>query len=228
MRAAPEERPFATAFGAGGKELVVSENSHEVEVFSADTGAKLPGGGEAQTGGTFGLSISLDGRWAAASAPDGHVLQVFDVHTWSLRQLVAVASDREHVIPFFSPDSRLVFAQGGSRWVKGFEVGTSKPYASYHAVEGRAVGDCAADLSRVIVTADTDAAPAPRASPRPSQGPVVVTVGNATETPLERPFADADTYYHVSPDGALVAAAQAASVRVWSAKTGRVTFLLEP
>ncbi len=212
------------SFGAGGKELVVVKNNTSVEVYSADTGAKLPGGGDAQTGATFGMTLSPDGRWAAAGAPDGHGLQVFEVHAWSARTLVVIATCREHVFPDFSPDGRFVFAYGGARWVKGFEVGTFKPYASYHAQEGRAVTGSAADLSRVVVAADTEGKPPPPAGARRAgRGPAVVTVGDNAETPLERPFGD-DAYYYVSTDGALVAASEGASARVWSARTGRVTY----
>ena len=215
MHATTEMPAFGLAFGAGGKELVLTENNVQVEVYSVETGAKLPGGGDVQTGATFGVAVSPDGRWAAGSAPDGHGLQVFDVHAWGPRTLVVISSCKEHVGPVFSPNGRFVYAYGGRLWVKGFEVGSFKPYASYHAPEGREVESAAADLSRVVVTRGE------------GRGAVVVNVSTGAETPLERAF-ERDASYVLSEDGALVAGTSGALVRVGSAKTGRITYEQAP
>lgn len=199
---------FVAAFAAGDR-VVASSNNVDVSVYDLESGAKLSEG-SAQTGATFGIDLSPDGRWAAAAAPDGHGMQVFDVQAWRPRQLVTITSCEEHVGVRFSRDGRFVFAHGGPRWVKGFEAGTWKPYASYHAVVGRAVDSAADDLSRVTVTRD-------------GRAPVVVTVQTKAEVKLDSPFEEA-TRYELSASGLFVAAALNGSARVWSAKTGRVVY----
>jgi WD40 repeat protein len=196
---------------------VVTGNNTQVAAFAIDGGAKLPGGGSGDTGGTFGIALSPDGRFAAASAPAGHGLQVFDVHAWSPRTLVVVPEGacKEHVSPVFSPNGRFVFAWGGSRWVKGFEAGSWKPYASYHAPPGREVVAAAADLSRVVVTRED------------GRDAMLVNVGNGAETKLERAFAESATYA-ISDDGQHVAGTAGNVVRVWSAKTGRIEYEEQP
>jgi hypothetical protein len=114
------------------------------------------------------------------------------------------------VNPEFSPNGRFVFAYGGARWVKGFEVGSFKPYASYHAPPGVSLERASADLSHVVVTKE-----------EPKRA-LVVEVGNNAETALERSF-DASSYA-LSQDGAFVAAVNGPAVRVWSSKTGRVVY----
>jgi WD40 repeat protein len=217
MRAIPDSNPFGLAFSTSGKELVVTGNNVLVWAYAVDSGAKLPGGGGADTTGTFGIALSPDGRWAAASAPAGHGLQVFDVHAWGPRTLVVLpeGSCKEHIGPSFPANGRFVFAHGGQRWVKGFETGTWKPYASYHAPEGREIASVAADLSRVVVTKGE------------GRGAAVVTVGNGAETKLERAF-EAEAGYSISADGLHVAGSAGGAVRVWSAKTGRVVYEQQP
>jgi hypothetical protein len=140
---------------------------------------------------------------------------VFDVHAWGPRTL-AVLEDtpdacQHHIGPSFSPDGRIVLAESLGRWVKGFEVGSWRPYASYHAPPGRALASAAADLTRVVVTRADGSAPA------------VVTVANETEVALERPFAEESTYT-ISPDGLHVAGVSKGAMRLWSAKTGRIEY----
>ena len=216
MRATPDFPAFGLAFGNGGKELVITGNNVAVAVYAIDTGKLLPGGGTAETTATFGLSLSPDGRWAAASAPAGHGLQVFDVHAWGPRTLVVLPEGacREHIGPAFSPSGRFVFAYGGQRWVKGFEVGTWKPYASYHAPPGREIQSVAGDLSRVVVTRDE------------GRGAAVVNVSNTAETKLDRALESGS--YAISADGLTVAGVGGGAARAWSAKTGKVTFEEQP
>jgi WD40 repeat protein len=213
MRVKPDTTPFGLAFGAGDKELVVTAGNFLVGVFAADTGASRPGGGTADTGGTFGVSLSPDGRFAAASAPAGHGMQVSDVHAWAPRTLVTLPEGhcQEHIFAGFSADGRHLYAWGGQRWVKGFEVGNFKPYASYHAPPGRNVAAIADDLSRVVTAKEggTDAA--------------LLTVSSAAETKLERPFPTAASYA-LSADGQRVAGWSGGELRVWSAKTGKVEY----
>jgi WD40 repeat protein len=135
---------------------------------------------------------------------------VFDVHAWGPRQLVTVNACEEHITPFFSSDGRRVFARGGTRWIKGFETGTWKPYASYHARAGEEVDTVADDLSRVAVT-------------RGGADPGVVTVETGAVVKLARPLPE-QTSYVMSPDGLLVAGAMDGVARVWSAKTGAVLY----
>jgi WD40 repeat protein len=200
---------FGLALTPNGGEVVVSSNNVEVSAYDVRTGAKAGGGG-AQTGATFGLALSPDGRFAAAGAPDGHGLQVFSVHGWGLRQLVTVSSCQEHIFPSFTSDSHLVLANGGGLWIKAFEAGSWKPYASYHARSDRRVYGVADDLSRVVVTKN-------------GVDPVVVTVSTNAEVKLEGGF-PVETFYSMSPDGSLVAGASAGVIRVWSAKTGAVVY----
>ena len=200
------------AFGAKD-ELAFVTNVINVTVVSTTTSAQLGGGGPAETTGTFGLVISPDARYAAAGAPAGHALQVFDVHAWAPRTLVVVPDGncKEHVSPAFSPDGKRVMAFGGQRWVKAFDVPSWKPYASYHAPPGRSIELAAADLSRVVVTHDE------------GRDAVVVTVATGVETPLERAFV-AGASYSMSPDGLRVVGAGGGLARVWNAKTGRVEY----
>ncbi len=211
-RASTDATPFDVVFGASGEQIVVETNNTNVAVYSADDGRRLGGGGYAETTGTFGIALSADGRWAAASAPAGHGLQVFDVHVWGPRTLVVVPEGActEHVSPRFSRDGRIVMAYGGQRWVKAFETGSFAPYASYHATQGREVQGAADDLSRVLVTTG-------------GRAPAVVTVATGAETSLEAPFDDASGLT-LSADGAHVAASGGGRVRVWSARTGRVEY----
>jgi WD40 repeat protein len=211
-RASTDATPFGVALGANGEDLVVETNNTSVAVYSAADGKKLGGGGSAETGATFGIALSPDGRWAAASAPAGHGLQVFDVHAWGPRTLVVVPEGAclEHVAPEFSPNGRLVLAYGGQRWVKAFEAGTWKPYASYHAPPARELARAAPDVSRVVVTSAG------------GRDPAVVTVATNAEIKLERPLEDAS--FAISADGLHVAASAGGAVRVWSAKTGRVEY----
>lgn len=215
-RITPDAPPFGLAFGAGGKEIVTAENATQVAVYAVDGGAKRPGGGGAETTGTFALIVSPDGRHAAASAPAGHGLQVFDVHAWGPRTLVVVPEGacQEHMFPTFSENGRFLFGFGGQRWVKGFEVGTWKPYASYHAPPGRTLAGTASDLSRVLLTGGP-------------KGVAVVTVGNTAEVALERPLGE-DASYSLAPDGLHVVGAMGNTVRVWASKTGRVTYEIAP
>lgn len=204
---------FGMAFGANGKELVATTNNIVVAAYDLKTGAKLSEGG-AQTGGTFGIDVSPDGRWAAASAPDGHGMQVFDVHAWGPRQLVVIEACSEHIFPRFSRSGRFIFAFAGSLWVKGFEAGTWKPYASYRAPAGRELASAADDLSRVVVT-------------REQRAPVVVTVETKAETKLDGAFEEPASY-EISADGLFVAAALSGAARVWSTKTGRLVYEVHP
>ncbi|MFT3769434.1 MAG: hypothetical protein QM820_28690 [Minicystis sp.] len=217
MRSTPDFNPFGLAFGANGKELVVTGNNIQVAVLSLDTGSPLPGGGGADTGATFGIALSPDGRWAAAGSPAGHGMEVFDVHAWAPRRIVVVPEGacREHVSPAFSPNGKFVFAYGGQRWIKGFEAGSWKPYASYHAPPGRDIASAAADLSRVVVTRED------------GRGAVVVNVSNNAETSLERAFEDSPAYA-MSADGLHVAGIAGGAARLWSARTGKVEYEEQP
>jgi WD40 repeat protein len=214
MRQKIDENAFGLSFGAGGKELVITAMNTMVAVFAADTGARGPGGGGAETGATFGIGLSPDGQWAAASAPSGHGMQVFAVHGWGPRTLVTLpdGSCQEHIFVEFSADGRHLYAHGGSRWVKGFDVGAGfKPYGSYHAPKGRSVRANAGDLSRVVTSKedDTDA--------------TLITVSSGAETKLERPFAGSASYA-LSEDGLRLAGWAGGEVRVWSAKSGKVEY----
>jgi hypothetical protein len=208
-----ETSAFGMAFGANGKELVATTNNIMVSAYDLTSGAKLSEGG-AQTGGTFGIVVSPDGRWAAASAPDGHGMQVFDVHAWGPRQLVVINACSEHIFPRFSQSGRFVFAFAGSLWVKGFEAGTWKPYASYRAPAGRELASAADDLSRVVVTKE-------------QRAPVVITVETKAETKLDGAFEEPASY-EISANGLFVAAVLADIARVWSAKTGRLVYEVHP
>jgi WD40 repeat protein len=204
---------FEIVFGAGGKELVVESNNTTVDVFSLPAGTKVPGGGGAETGATFGIALSPDGRYAAASAPAGHGLQLFEVHAWGPRTLVVVPEGacQEHVAPWFSRDGKHLYASGGQRWVKGFEVGSFKPYGSYHAPPGKLVAATAQDLSRAVITMEE------------GKKPAVVNVGNGAETALEKALSG-DASYSLSADGNFVGGSAGGVVRVWDAKTGKVVY----
>lgn len=204
----------ALVFGKADKELVVMVNWYEVMVYDLERNVKI-GGGTAETGATFAITLSPDGRWAAASSPAGHGLEVFDVHDWKPRKLVESASCQEHIFPSFDASSTHVFAQGGDRFVKGFVTGSFAPWASFHAVGGSALASAAADLSRVVIT-------------RGGKDPAVVTVETKTEKKLDKPFGQ-DVGYSISPDGRFVSAIENEKVaQVWDAKTGRVIFALAP
>lgn len=210
----PEAPVFGLAFTAGAKEIVATSNNVSVLAYDLATRKQLGGGG-AETGGTFGIALSPDGRWAAASAPAGHGMQVFDVRSWGPRQLVVIEDCKEHVFPRFASNGRFVFAHGGSRWVKGFEAGSWKPYASYHAPPDREVASAADDLSRVVVTGE-------------GKPPAVVVVESKAETRLERPFGGGEASYSISGDGQFVAAASGGEARIWAAKTGRIVYEVTP
>jgi WD40 repeat protein len=207
LRDAELSSVFGIVFSPSGREVVAAAGNTTVRAYDIATRART-GGGEAQTGGTFGIAVSPDGRWAAAGAPDGHGLQVFDVHAWGPRQLVTIESCSEHVAPAFAKSGRYVYAHGGGLWVKGFEVGTFKPYASYRALPGREVASIADDLSRVVVTQE-------------GRAPVVVTVETKAETKLQGAF-EGQATYAMSADGLHVAGVAEGTARVWSAKTGQV------
>lgn len=211
FRQKPDPMPFEVVFGAGGKELVLMTNNVLVSVLSAETGAELKGGGGADTTATFGLTLSLDGRYAAASAPAGHGLQVTEVHTWAPRTLVTIGEGAcaEHVVPEFA--GRTVRAWLGSRAIKAFDLGTWKPYASFHAPPGSSIERAARDLAYVVVTREGSAAGA------------LVRVADGKEIPLERRFPDAADYAF-SPDGTRLVGTSGASLRVWATRTGKVTY----
>lgn len=208
----PAERPaFQLVFTADGRGLAQMSNNVSVSLSDAATGAELRGGGGADTTGTFGLVISPDARFAAASAPAGHGLQVFELRAWGPRTLVTLPEGActEHVQPHFSERGHLVFAWGGSRWIKAFDAGSWRPNSSYHAPPGRVIAAAADDLSRVVVTRDEGAEPR------------VINVSNTAETRLADPLA-ADASYTMSPDGLWVASSAGEKVRVWASKTGAV------
>jgi WD40 repeat protein len=202
----PDTQAYDFGFADGGQEIVTASST---QVVTYDRSGKVkPGGGGAETGGTFATIVSPNGRFAASSAPDGHGLQVFEVHSWGPRQLVVIDACEEHVWPHFSQNGRLVFAKGGPRWVKGFEVGSFKPYASYHATGGRELAAFADDLTRVVVTrAGVDAA--------------VVVVETKAEIKLEKAFGE-EAGYSFSGDGRFIAGSAGKTVRVWDAKTAKV------
>jgi WD40 repeat protein len=215
---ASDINPFGLAFADKAKELVVTGNNAAVQVRSLDAGALLPGGGSADTGGTFGIALSPDGRFAAASAPAGHGLQVFEVHAWGPRTLVVVPEGacKEHVSLEFSNDGRHLYGWGGRRWVKGFDVGSWRPYASWHAPPGREVAAAAGDLSRVLSMKED------------GSDPLIVNVSTSSETKLERPLSGS-TAYVLSADGQrLVGWSEAKAIRVWAAKTGKVEYEEQP
>ena len=193
-----------------GTEVIIMSNYVDVSGWLVPSGAKIANG-SAQTGATFGMDLSSDGRWAAAAAPDGHGLQVFDVHAWGPRQLIDNVSCQEHLSVSFTRNSKLVHGHGGLRWIKAFEVGTWRPYASYHASPGRVVYAAADDMSRVVV-ADEKTGEA-----------WVVTVETRAEVKLEKPFS-AETYYFMSSDGLHVSSGDDNTMRIWSAKTGKIVY----
>ncbi|MFO0760290.1 MAG: WD40 repeat domain-containing protein [Byssovorax sp.] len=201
-----ELQVFDLAFTDGGKELVTA-NSTQVTVYDR-AGKQLPGGGGTDTGATFATVLSPTGRWVAASAPAGHGMQVLELHAWSARQLVNVDSCEEHVWPHFADSGRLLFAKGGNRWVKAFEVGTFKPYASYHAKVGQDVVAFADDLTHVVVT-------------RPGADASLVTVETKAEIKLEKALG-AEASFTFSADGRYLAGSAGKVVRVWDAKTGKL------
>lgn len=211
LRVPVEGSVFQLAFTADGRALARMSGNVTVSLHDAGTGAALPGGGGADTTGTFGLVLSPDARFAAASAPAGHGLQVFELRAWAPRTLVTLpeGSCAEHVQPYFSDSGRLVFARGGSRWIKAFDAGSWRPSSSYHAPAGLAIASAADDLSRVLVTREDGAEPR------------VVTASNTAETRLAEPLAS-DASCAMSPDGLWVACGAGERVRVWSSKGGAV------
>lgn len=216
-RFTPELATHGLTFSRGDAELLLMSSYTRISVYSTATGTELRGGGGADTTATFALIVSGDGRFAAASAPAGHGLQVFDVHAWGPRTLVTLPEGAcdQHIFPSFSANGRLVFAAGGERWVKAFDVGSWKPNSSYHAAPGRLVAARADDLSRVVVTrADRSDA-------------VVVNVSNTAETKLAKPL-PAEASYAMSADGLWVAGTHETTVRVWSSKTGAVQYEESP
>jgi hypothetical protein len=199
---------FEIVFSDDGKELLTA-NSVQVTIYDR-SGKTLPGGGSADTGATFATTLAPNGRWAAASAPAGHGMQVMDVRSFKPRQLVEISSCEEHVWPHFSPNGRLLFAMGGSRWVKGFEVGSFKPYASYHATPGRELVAFADDLTRVVVT-------------RGGKGAVLVVVETKAEIPLEKGFTE-DAAYAFSADARYLSGEAGKVLKLWEAKTGKLLY----
>jgi len=206
-------------FSASGLSVTPTEvgmigNGQMVESWTLPS-AKKSGEATFATGGTFGVALSSDLKWAAGAAIDGHGMQVSAVRgSGEVRQLVDGTDCAHHISVSFSPDSRYVYAHYGQARVKGFETGTWRPYASYSATEGRMIASLAGDLGRVVTTAsDGDPAPA------------VVAVSTQKSTPLERPFASPTSTYAINDEGSLILASdETLEVRVWSAKTGRVVY----
>jgi WD40 repeat protein len=208
-----EISPFGLALT--NDEIVVSTNNSSIEAFRIADGKSVGSAGFG-TGGTFGVTMSPDGKWAAGAAPDGHGMQVSEVHQQvGNRQLVTSDDCAHHVNAGFSSDSRRVYAYLGTDWVKGFDTETWKPYASYRAPAGRSIAAMADDLGYILTTKD-DAAP------------TVVLVAKNKETPLERPF-DGSATYVMTRNGAMVAGVdEKHAVRVWSTKTAKVVYEVVP
>lgn len=192
-----------------------SNTSSATESFLLE-GGKPAGASGYQTGGTFGVAISPDGRWGAGSAPDGHGMQVADLRVPGVRQLVTSDDCNHHVSTSFSRDSRRVYAHLGQDRIKGFDVDTWKPYASYSAPPGRIIASMSDDLGRVTTTN------AEGLDPR------VVVVAGQKETPLERPF-EGPASYGMSDDGlTVIGNDDKHEVRVWSARTGKLVYEVTP
>lgn len=203
------------AFGMGftGDVVGVTSNNTKVLAWIVESGAAA-GSESFATGGTFGVAISPDARWAAGGAVDGHGLQVADLRgTGTLRQLVGDTTCDAHIAPAFSADSRHVYALGGSKWIKGFDTGTWAPYASYYAPAGRLIDAHADDLSRVL-TRDAEGA-----------DPRVIELASHREVRLAG--ADREASFAMSSDGTRVVAHARAAVQVWNATDGALVYRVE-
>jgi hypothetical protein len=168
-----ERTPDVPAFGLelSGAEVGYTVNNLVVHVAAVDGGAVLAEQGF-ETTATFAVAVSPDTRWGAGAAPAGHGLAVADLRAkGGVRQLVGDTTCDAHISPAFSADSRHVYARGGSKWIKGFETGTWRPYASYHARPDQEIVGHADDLSRVLVA-------------RAGEPPRVVVVSNQREISL--------------------------------------------
>lgn len=191
-------------------------NYQVIQVADADNPTKVTAEATFQTGGTFGVALSPDMKWAAGAAPDGHGMQVADLRVpAAVRSLVDGTDCRHHIYVAFSSDSRYVYAHYGQDRVKGFETGTWKPYASYAVGGGRTIAAMADDLGRVVVVKDDLA-------------PTVVVVSTQKETPLERPF-ETPSSYSMSEDGSVIVGTdERRAARVWSARTAKVIYEIVP
>ncbi len=208
----PDVAPFALELS--GPELGYTANNVLALVVAVEGGAAVAEQGF-DTGATFGVAISPDTRWGAGAAPAGHGLQVADLRNKNGgRQLVGDTTCDAHISPMFSADSRHVYAVAGSKWVKGFETGSWKPYASYHARPDQQIVSFADDLSRVLVA-------------REGEAPRVVVVSNQREVAL-RDVPPKIESFSLSPDGLRVLGRSEHGATVWQATDGAVLYTIAP
>ena len=219
---------------AVGDELVATtEMNVRARAWSLSDGAERANV-SFDTGATFSVAVSPDGRFAAGSAPAGHGLQAAAFsRPDEPRQLIGDTTCDAHIFPRFSADSTLLVARGGPRWVRAFETASFAPHATYRAPDGWVLVADADDLARVLVY-DTlakrlrivvlsDRRQVELAEPK--------RIGAPGAPPPKGAEAWAEAHeswsFTFSSDGALLVGAGPEGITVWNAAEGRVTYRLE-
>lgn len=123
---------FQLAFTRDMGSLVTTGNGEMVK-WDAGT-CKRKTDNRAQTGGTFGSWVSPDGKYVAASAPDGHGLSLYDAAAGfkGLGVLAKSFGCEDHVGPVaFSRDGEVLLATGSYRWFRSIRLDSMKTIATY-------------------------------------------------------------------------------------------------
>jgi WD40 repeat protein len=122
---------YQVVFTEDGQQVLGTSGGHW-EKRNAQTCEKLADGW-ARTGGTFGSTLDLRGRWFAAAEVDGHGVALYEGR--SFKPVEALAQSHgctDHVsLLSFSPDGEILLTSGGTRWFKSFRTSSRKTIAAY-------------------------------------------------------------------------------------------------
>lgn len=168
--------------------------------------------GSADTGGTFGTSLSPDGRWLASSE-QGHGLRIHLLEKKGERPIATPTTTcRHHVAPAFAQDGKTLVVLAD--WFRSYRVPGFTPLASWSPkpAEREAIVQTFDDGLHVLVQDERHTA-------------VVDVRTPAKEVRVE---ANGITRFVPSPDSAWLAGIAKDGVHVWSATTGKPVRTVAP